>query len=78
MSNFYCLDRTKVLHRHNLKSQCVELNVAFVLFVKLKERGSSHRISKLHSYALARHITVSQLLQYFGEVFKMFFTLYNV
>jgi len=56
----------------------VELNVAFVLFVKLKEMGSSRVISKLHSYALVRHITVSRLLQYFGKVFKMFFTLYNL
>lgn len=47
--------KLKVLYRHNLKNQCVELNVAFVLFVKLKEMGSSCVISKLHSYARVRH-----------------------
>jgi len=70
--------KLKVLYRRNLKNEGVELNVAFVLFVKLKEMGSSRVISKLHSYALVRHITVSRLLQYFGKVFKMFFTLYNL
>lgn len=70
--------RLKVLYRHKLKNQCVGLNVAFVLFVKLKEMGSSGVISKLHSYALVRHITVSRLLQYFGKVLKTLFTLYNL